>query len=353
MSKHKNTIDKLEFFIYQYFWCSLMFMLYSRILFKPIGDWSLKKSYITLVIIILFIIPFFVVLECKKRRNHYSIFLNIFSAFGLYIILSYIDTRKKLIFFILNISICLSLLSIDRIMNQKVICKKHIKKVIFKRIQNSLIATNMIFGIGMAFIIVIVSIDTFLVKNTSKTDIEIKDINNFPAEERDLDNNYDTIELLRPNRWEKLSTDEKITVLQTICTIEQEYLGLPNKLSLTAINIDNGVLGNYYDNPYPHININLKHLESDDSKSVLNTVLHEIYHSFQYRLCDAYDKINDEKLKTLRAFRKVYLYKSNFANYIAASKDGYYEQIVETEARAYAANAAEYYFKRILDDTTE
>ena len=91
-----------------------------------------------------------------------------------------------------------------------------------------------------------------------------------------------------------------------------------------------------------------RNYNSTHNNEVLNTCLHEAFHSYQYRLIDAYNS-TDEDVKSLRMYKRAVSYIEEFSNYIDGNKDfnGYYEQLCETDARNYAEDAVEDYYNKI------
>ena len=167
--------------------------------------------------------------------------------------------------------------------------------------------------------------------------------------EQTIANNMDTILLLQEDEWAKLSAQERLNVLQTVANIEQRYLGLPNELNVGVANMDADTLGYYTDKTHEII-VSADSLLYDSPWEVLDTICHEAYHSYQYRLVEALNSA-DESSKNLRIFRKAYTYADEFASYKDGSADfcGYYTQDCESDARDYAEDAVSDYYWRIMD----
>lgn len=131
--------------------------------------------------------------------------------------------------------------------------------------------------------------------------------------EQTIANNMDTILLLQEDEWEKLSAQERLDVLQAVANIEQRYLGLPNELNVGVANLDADILGYYTDKTHEII-VSADSLLYDSPWEVLDTICHEAYHSYQYRLVEALNGA-DENSKNLRIFRKAYTYADEFTSY--------------------------------------
>ena len=59
--------------------------------------------------------------------------------------------------------------------------------------------------------------------------------------------NIDKVLLLQEEEWEKLNLDERMDVLQCICNIEGNYLGLDRGVHIYASKLDDNLLGYYND----------------------------------------------------------------------------------------------------------
>ena len=92
--------------------------------------------------------------------------------------------------------------------------------------------------------------------------------------------------MLQEDEWEKLSAQERLDVLQAVANIEQRYLGLPNELNVGVANLDADILGYYTDKTHEII-VSADSLLYDSPWEVLDTICHEAYHSYQYRLVEA------------------------------------------------------------------
>ena len=90
-----------------------------------------------------------------------------------------------------------------------------------------------------------------------------------------------------------------------------------------------------------------KHLEEDPGFDILESCLHECYHSYQYELVNLYNNASDEQ-KQLAVFASVKSYKEEFANY-KCGDDEYYQQECEIDARSYGRYEVQVY-KNIIND---
>ena len=168
-------------------------------------------------------------------------------------------------------------------------------------------------------------------------------------EDPTLENSLDTLILMEQETWAGLSENEKIAVLQKIADIEQVYLGLPDKMTVKSAELSEGILAEYMDSDRS-INVDRENLLQISSYTLCEAILHEAYHSLEFRMVDVYDDA-DEKLKQLPYMRTAAAYKDEFNNYISCNKDrdGYWNQTCEIDSFEYAAERVESYISLITD----
>lgn len=176
------------------------------------------------------------------------------------------------------------------------------------------------------------------------TEPNVKPDNNVDYTDNSLiKTNYDTIKNINEPYWSNLSEKEKLDVLQCVINVEATYLGLPAAPFLKADTLNPNTLGTYT-HQTKTITISREHLNSD-AIEVLDTILHECYHSYQHSLCEAYAVVDDQ-YKDLRMFLIIQDYKLNFSEY-SRNGEAYHSQIVEQTARWYASSSVDEYFERI------
>lgn len=128
-----------------------------------------------------------------------------------------------------------------------------------------------------------------------------------------------------PEKWDNMTDGEKIDTLADMKNEMAKLMGLEDVPSIGYYTDEWGAYGFY--NPYDNtISINIEKSFLSDSKELLNTLIHELRHAYQYERADILETKEDK------------LYRCNLENYISADKSFYaYEgQYVEAEARSYA-----------------
>lgn len=169
------------------------------------------------------------------------------------------------------------------------------------------------------------------------------------ASDDTLEANMDSMLNLIPSRWQKLDTQRKIDVLQTVCNVEAHYLGLDDTVAVQGDNLSSYTLRVYSD-ALKLIQINLDYIENDPVDEVLSTLLHEIHHSYEHRLADAYNSVNPE-YRNFPIFRDAAHYSYETSNYINPREDyfGYMSQRLEMDSETYAEYGVAEYYRRIYN----
>lgn len=128
----------------------------------------------------------------------------------------------------------------------------------------------------------------------------------------------------KEDTWQELSLDEQKESMRGLADYVAEVAGLESPPEITYYN--KPVDGDYggYDSETNRLEINEYML--GDSKEAADTVAHELWHAYQTQR-----SLNPQT-------ERDYQYQYNFDNYISPEDDfeGYQEQLVEAEARAFA-----------------
>lgn len=168
------------------------------------------------------------------------------------------------------------------------------------------------------------------------------------VENNELDlNKIDFLMLFREDIWTNLSVQERVDALQKIARLESDFLGLETGLIVEADFLQTNLIAQYDDNKR-RIIFDIDYLEKDSAHDMLTALCHEAYHSYQHRIVDALQNI-DQKYRSLLIFHDASLYERNFENYRHSfnGEDEYYFQIIEKDARSYSKLAVENYYKKI------
>lgn len=128
-----NTKEIKSFVVAQIFWL-VVFAGFYKLMFRCIGNFTYKESETILRFLVIVVILVGVSIELKKRRNDFSIFVNIVLPYGIYTSLSYFDIRRKTITIVLIVCLIFTLLYSTFVLMQKVKNKRRMKKVLRRKI---------------------------------------------------------------------------------------------------------------------------------------------------------------------------------------------------------------------------
>lgn len=150
----------------------------------------------------------------------------------------------------------------------------------------------------------------------------------------------DVLKQLKQEQWKNCTLNEKISLLQKVCDYESAKLGIPTVV-LKATKLDDFVLGQY-DPGKTFICIDTAHLQNDELYKVMQTVLHELYHSCQFYIVLKTDW-NSDLAKTQyfkESFDEVFKWKDNYKEYKVGytDYDAYSTQPLEASAQEFARN---------------
>lgn len=143
----------------------------------------------------------------------------------------------------------------------------------------------------------------------------------------------ETLDRLREERWQTLDLQERMDVLGEVCGAESARLGLNAPLVLRAKALDEDTLGNYRPDRQ-EISVALDLLENGSGLDCVSTLLHEVYHCYEWMLVELYCAAPEE-YRNMWAFRHVEAYMREFRTEPESYED-YVVRACETHAREYA-----------------
>ena len=167
-----------------------------------------------------------------------------------------------------------------------------------------------------------------------------------------LEAQAETIGMLRDSVWEELDTKERLEVLQTVANVECAYLGLPYMPQVAAAECRDDILGQY-DYAERTIVFNLSHLPHKNGPEMLNALLHECQHAYQFACVEIYQAAGEEyrDLTGFRVFWQAEKWREEFLDYEDGSSGteeddaAYRSQACETDAREGAEREMEKYLE--------
>lgn len=327
------------------------FICYNSLIFRSLPNFTYFQSKIFLWVLIAISNLGFLLILYRKERTSWTVAMTIVTPFGFYTTFAYINTFGTLLKVILCAALILWGLFVFFIFSRKSNQGISFRKVVQWRVNRSVFLLHTFTTFGFLLIIGWISFQSVLGPHI--IDSSVNPLKGKESEQQTISNNIETILLLQEEKWVELTVQEKIDVLQVVANIEVRFLGLPNELVVGVSNLSDDTTARYNDNIYT-VSIDLNYLETETAYDVLCSCLHEVYHSYQHRLVEAYNTV-DENLKTLQIFRSAEKYNEEFLNYDDGEEDyySYYTQNCESDAREYAINAANDYYNRIDEYLSE
>lgn len=339
-----NSMSKWEYLYENAFWSVLAIFWYKHLVFTNVFGFDDNASKWVLYISVATFVIIGVLLTINKRRNNMNVFINIALPFVAYTVLAYM---KYLGAFIITMFVIATISSIAYVLMTKKYSKTQAsrkqKYFNFKRFSFLGVRTIVTSCTTLILVYLIATSVTGLQLFRPGTE-EAK--NTMPDFVEYYENNADTFDKLEETRWGSLSVNEKLDVLQVVCNAERAKLGIKESIYIKSRAFQSDLLGEYIDKDHTVL-INIKHLEEDSSYSIIMTVTHECYHSYERSLVELYDSVSDEQ-KELMAFARAKYYKKEFADYKDGESEDYYWQAVEIDAREYSEKAADDYKNKIL-----
>lgn len=152
-----------------------------------------------------------------------------------------------------------------------------------------------------------------------------------------MSNRTDVIAKLENDHWNTLNTSARLNTLQEILDIECAYLGLPDPLTVSVIEMDRESVHGSYSHSKRTVNINQNIFSNASPEYLLSILLHEVYHSFEHACIDLL-KTTDPSYQNLLLFDRAVIYAYESSNYISGEEDyqAYFNQLMEADSRAYA-----------------
>lgn len=154
------------------------------------------------------------------------------------------------------------------------------------------------------------------------------------------DNSYEkNVELwdyLQEKNWNRLSIQERITVIQELVDFESGVLGIPT-VPVNSAMIGMATLG-AYDNESNQMWINTEHLANSPVQEVISTTVHEVHHAYVDYLVSTLDWNNPAMNSAYFAeLRELMDSQENYKSARNYGFDAYENQPLEVAAREYAS----------------
>lgn len=335
-------MGKTEYAFDNAFWGLAAMAWYRNVLFRAIPGTPYIQSKIILWVLTTVCIIAGVILTNVRRRNNFSILINVLTPFEVYAVISFKESLFYNYSWFFYVAAILSTLYFCLAIAPSIGRRKSVR---FTRyFEHGFLGARTVAVCCIALVLAPVALNGLFGNAIVQSDITTHSVANPKVTIAD---NIDTVANLCEDVWKELTLQERLDTLQVIANIECSNLGLPHGLTVgTEPMADNTIA--FYRDDAQQIRINIECLENEPASEMLNAVCHEGYHAYQYRLCDAWISVGND-YKNLMAFSKVPEYMDNFENYVEGKDDfdAYYALTCEQTARQYAVTAVEHYYCQI------
>ena len=331
-----NTMSKKMFMLQHLIWGAVMMLIIYRLSATNTSASAETSAYFIFFLPLLYCVCG-MIMTIDDRRNCLSLFVNIAMPFEFYIISEYGMHRLALTLAGCAVALVACIAYSVLILKQKIKIPRMRRLIVKKRINKSLhgsrtIATCCLFAVALSLMLGSVSGDAII-----NDDFTGQPLENY--ESWTVENNKDTLSYLKEDVWVSLSAKKKLSVLQTVVNIESSYFGIQHKINVALRELEIDTAACYSDKAQT-VYFNSTRFESYSAKSAVEYACHEVYHAYQHRLCDVYDRAG-EQLQGLDIFNSARVYKEEFADYVSGNIDfeTYQAQLCEVNARRYAQSA--------------
>lgn len=336
-----------------YFFLSVVCMLWGMLVYRPtvfrcllFRTFNESKAILWVICGVCFVITY--LLTHKRRRNYVSLITNTVLPFGIYSLMAYDDAHFLLIS-ILEIAVmavcflyCLAVI-VRKIKHDDF---EQVMKVIKSRLYHCALGMKCVAAVGFSVLIgYIYVLNAFGVPSV----VPAVEPTETVAENKQavLSESMPVISGIDESEWEKLSSEKRLDVLQTLANVEKTQQGISHEVLVCSEPLGFSTYGTYNHKTHT-VTINSNVIADDDAEQAVITLCHEVRHAYQHDVADAYLSL-DKEYQQLGIFDDVRKYYENLDDYKQASKDGFDEyesQTVEADSRAYSEKKAEFYFEQ-------
>lgn len=339
---NKNTMSLSRYILYNLIvLAALNYMCVS--LFLYLGNSSTgRETFFHYIIFSLAMTVGGMMLTYDKRRNYFSVFINVLAPAAFAVLFYCANVSKKLLIPFAVCGLALSAGYTYLVFKHRPKSKDRISyhRIISSCRWRSFLGVRTI--ITLLFVL-LASISLVHRVYTVSLMARAADEENRTWAEYTVDNQYQSLKNLDGEQWIALSLSEKLSVLNTVKYIEMNALGIDHDIQLVCESLGETTIGSYQESTYTMF-LNEKWMSSADADEWVNCICHEIYHAKEYQLCRLYESM-PEQYRNMPEFRNVPVYQYEFSHYITGETDdlqeldAYGNQKIESEARRYALAA--------------
>lgn len=339
-----NTMKKWEYIKEHIIWSLLSFLSCRYLLFRCIPNYSYYESLLILLVLGIGVMGGGIVFAWEQGRNYVNLTEDIVLSWSVYVIWAFGDIFKTKMMIIGTVTIVVSVILTVIILARRINRQNRKWKIFTRRIWNVIKLWRLNFVCASLIFMIPLSASMMLngtIMNTKVNTVKIY------SDEDSLDANIEMISNIAPERWNKLAIQQKMDVCQKIINSRGFELGLSHEIVLGMADLDDGVLAHYNEARH-QIVMDTECLMNTHSYGILEILIHECTHAYQYEQVALYLKA-DEKARNLLLLYDASVYLQEFLNYEDGSKDfqHYYSQKAEVDARKAGKTDAVVYIQRV------
>lgn len=336
---NKNTMPKYEYVTSTVTMALAAIVWHDLLLFKGIASLTYMQSLAVLHVMMALSLVTGFISTWKKRRNLFSMFVNILLPLIAYNVIARMGENSAVLLVAIGMTAVFTALYIMFILGQRIHEGSDKKRILKNRFIYAVKGWRTVATVCFAAALVCIVVPaSFSATEPSETVSE-------EVLKWSMADKAEAMLNLEEDKWKTLSHEEKEELVWTMINIEAGSLHIPHKIDVEIVSLEGNVAA-CYDDSVHIINIDDVYFDNCTAQSMLNTICHEVYHAYQFRLVDAYRQI-DESLRKMEPFDAAGVYAAEFENYISSNEDssGYENQLCEKDAYDYAKSRTEHNYQ--------
>jgi len=339
-----STMGKGEYIKEHIIWWFISYIWFRTLIFRCLPGCTYFQSFLMLLAMSVVVMGIGIVLTWERERNYTNLMLHVFLAWGIFAVVAYADLFKHQMIIIGIVVVVVSTFLSALILGRKIKRNDTRELIIKRRLQNVIRVWRQNSAIAALVLLVPIGVSMLFNGTVMNSSLEVAKIY---SDEHSLSANMELICNIAPERWENLDMKTKLNVCQAIINAKAAEYGISHELLVGTAALEGNTLA-YYCEPQHQIVIDVDYLKLGYSYALLESIIHECTHAYQYEQIDLYKKV-DEEARNLLMFYEASVYLEEFSDYEDGNEDfeRYYGQLAEVNARKAGEIGAEEYIRKI------
>lgn len=235
-----QSMSKIWYLLENAFWCYLGIRVYKIYVFKNLLNFDYETSNRFLYIMVFVCALIGVLLTFKYRRNSINTAVNVLSGITLYTFIAYFCELGVFIILMVLLGVIGSVVYI--IMTQKYSKSKESEKnKYFNKKRFSILGARTIITVCSSIVAFFLAATAATGMYLYRPSVEVNDDSSGFIDY--IDENSDFFDLLEESKWQTLTNNQKIDVLQMICNAERIRLGVQTSIRIKSRYFENNLQG--------------------------------------------------------------------------------------------------------------